>query len=324
VIEIDFTPPFQRVPMVKGVEDAGGFSIPRPLEGEEARAFLDAKCAELDVRAAVCFAPPAPRTPSPHPPGPSPHASPCSQVDCTAPRSTARLLDKLVGHFLEDAITTKPTFICDHPELMSPLAKYHRAEAGLTERFELFIAGKEVCNAYTELNNPMVQRERFIEQMTAKEGGDDEAQSHDEGFCTALEYGLPPTGGWGMGMDRMAMFLSDNNNIKEVLLFPAMKPDASADAPGLDTAEGVAALEKRMGASGTVFLAGDTPTAADARVYLQVRAAPAAAVAACPWVKRWFNLVGLFTDDVRASWGSASADAAAPAAAAASASAAAE
>ena len=235
------------------------------------------------------------------------------------PRSTARLLDKLVGHFIEDNITTKPTFICDHPELMSPLAKYHRAEKGLTERFELFIAGKEICNAYTELNNPMVQRERFVEQMGAKAGGDDEAQSHDEGFCTALEYGLPPTGGWGMGIDRMAMFLSDNSNIKEVLLFPAMKPDTSTGAADLATAEGVAALEKRMSGTGTVFIAGDTPSAADARTFEALRGAPADAIAAAPWVKRWFALVGLFTADVRAAWGSAPAAAGAAAAAASSA-----
>lgn len=241
------------------------------------------------------------------------------QLDVPEPRSTARLLDKLVGHFIEDSITTKPTFICDHPELMSPLAKYHRSEKGLTERFELFIAGKEICNAYTELNNPMVQRERFVEQMGAKEGGDDEAQSHDEGFCTALEYGLPPTGGWGMGIDRMAMFLSDNSNIKEVLLFPAMKPDTSAGTADLATAEGVAALEKRMSGSGTVFIAGDTPSAADARTYEALRGAPADAIASAPWVKRWFALVGLFTADVRAAWGSSPAGGAAAAAAAASA-----
>lgn len=84
---------------------------------------------------------------------------------------------------------------------------------------------KEICNAYTELNDPMVQRQRFEQQAKDKAAGDDEAQLVDETFCTALEYGLPPTGGWGMGIDRVTMFLTDNNNIKEVLLFPAMKPD---------------------------------------------------------------------------------------------------
>ena len=115
---------------------------------------------------------------------------------------------------------------------MSPLAKYHRSRPGLCERFEAFVATKEICNAYTELNDPFDQRLRFEEQARQKEQGDDEAQLVDENFCTALEYGLPPTGrhppaktnvgGWGMGIDRLTMFLTDSNNIKEVLLFPHM------------------------------------------------------------------------------------------------------
>ncbi|XP_044447385.1 lysine--tRNA ligase [Triticum aestivum] len=112
---------------------------------------------------------------------------------------------------------------------MSPLAKSHRDEArpGLTERFELFINKHEVCNAYTELNDPVVQRQRFEEQLRNRQDGDDEAMSMDETFCTALEYGLPPTGGWGLGIDRLTMLLTDSQNIKEVLLFPAMKPQDS-------------------------------------------------------------------------------------------------
>jgi len=109
---------------------------------------------------------------------------------------------------------------------MSPLAKYHRSQPGITERFELFVLQKEVANAYTELNNPKVQRERFTAQLVDRAQGDDEAMSFDEGFCVAMEYGLPPTGGWGMGIDRMTMFLTDTDSIKEVLLFPAMKPEA--------------------------------------------------------------------------------------------------
>ncbi len=116
---------------------------------------------------------------------------------------------------------------------MSPLAKYHRSITGLSERFELFINTKEVVNAYTELNDPIKQRELFNDQMKvsksrfmfqAKKEGDAECQDIDETFVNALEHGLPPTGGWGMGIDRMTMFLTDNINIKEVLLFPAMKP----------------------------------------------------------------------------------------------------
>ena len=100
----------------------------------------------------------------------------------------------------------------------------HRSKSGLTERFELFVLQKEVCNAYTELNMPMIQRARFADQAKDRLQGDDEAQMMDEDFCRALDYGLPPTAGWGMGIDRMTMFLSNTDNIKEVLLFPAMKP----------------------------------------------------------------------------------------------------
>jgi lysyl-tRNA synthetase class 2 len=117
-----------------------------------------------------------------------------------------------------------PTFITNHPEIMSPLAKWHRSRPGLTERFELFVNKHEVCNAYTELNDPVVQRQRFEEQLKDRQSGDDEAMALDETFCTALEYGLPPTGGWGLGIDRLTMMLTDSQNIKEVLLFPAMKP----------------------------------------------------------------------------------------------------
>lgn len=134
-------------------------------------------------------------------------------VECPAPRTSARLLDKLVGEFIEETCIN-PTFIMEHPQIMSPLAKWHRSTIGLTERFELFVMKKEICNAYTELNDPVVQRQRFEQQANDKAAGDDEAQLVDENFCTALEYGLPPTGGWGLGVDRLTMFLTDNNNIK--------------------------------------------------------------------------------------------------------------
>jgi lysyl-tRNA synthetase class 2 len=111
-----------------------------------------------------------------------------------------------------------------HPPIrLSPLLPFSLPPCS----FELFVLTKEICNAYTELNNPAVQRARFAEQAKDQDKGDDEAQVLDEDFVTALEYGLPPTGGWGVGVDRLTMFLSDKNNIKEVLLFPAMKPDES-------------------------------------------------------------------------------------------------
>ncbi|XP_037919939.1 lysine--tRNA ligase isoform X2 [Hermetia illucens] len=193
--EIDFTPPFKRVSMIKTLEEMLKVKFPSAtnLNSKEANQFLSDLCIK-------------------------------HQVECPAPRTSSRLLDKLVGEFIEETCIN-PTFICDHPQIMSPLAKYHRSEPGLTERFELFVMKKEVCNAYTELNDPVVQRERFEQQASDKAAGDDEAQMVDENFCTALEYGLPPTGGWGMGIDRLTMFLTDSNNIKEVLLFPAMKPD---------------------------------------------------------------------------------------------------
>ncbi|KAH7107942.1 lysyl-tRNA synthetase [Auriculariales sp. MPI-PUGE-AT-0066] len=154
-------------------------------------------------------------------------------VECSAPRTGARLLDKLVGEFIEP-LCISPAFIVGHPQVMSPLAKWHRARPGLCERFEGFMCGKEFCNAYTELNDPFEQRERFEEQLRQKEQGDEEAQGIDETYVNALEHGLPPTGGWGLGIDRLVMFLTDSTNIKEVLLFPAMKPVPTGEqaAPG--------------------------------------------------------------------------------------------
>ncbi|CAL9730339.1 lysine--tRNA ligase, mitochondrial [Monosporozyma unispora] len=149
------------------------------------------------------------------------------KLDCPPPLTNARMLDKLVGE-LED-VSINPTFIFGHPQMMSPLAKYSRDKPGLCERFEVFVATKEICNAYTELNDPFDQRARFQEQANQKDQGDDEAQLIDETFCNALEYGLPPTGGWGCGIDRLAMFLTDSNTIREVLLFPTLKPDVLRD-----------------------------------------------------------------------------------------------
>ena len=125
----------------------------------------------------------------------------------------------------------------EHPEVMSPLAKYHRTKPGLTERFELFCCKRELCNAYTELNNPVVQRQRFAEQASQGAEGDDEAMVKDEDFCVAMEYGLPPTGGWGLGIDRLTMFLTNNASIREVLLFPAMKPIGDKAPPTIPAAE---------------------------------------------------------------------------------------
>lgn len=203
-VEIDFSPPFKRISMVSGLEerlkillDDPSFSIPSDIESEGTRQFLD----DLHTRL---------------------------NVNCEEPRTTARLLDSLVGEFIEPECIN-PTFICDHPQVMSPLAKWHRSLPGMTERFELFVNGKELCNAYTELNDPEVQRERFRSTQQDVTHGDEEAMVHDEDFCVALEYGLPPTAGWGLGIDRLSMVLTDNCSIKEVLLFPAMKPKGDTD-----------------------------------------------------------------------------------------------
>lgn len=159
-------------------------------------------------------------------------------VECSAPLTNARMLDALVGEFLESQCVN-PTFITGHPKMMSPLAKSSRSVPGLCERFEAFVCKKEICNAYTELNVATEQRERFEEQARQKAQGDDEAQGVDETFCKALEHGLPPTGGWGMGIDRMMMFLTDNYSIREVLAFPTMKPEqnsAPSDKPAAQEA----------------------------------------------------------------------------------------
>ncbi|XP_030944089.1 lysine--tRNA ligase, cytoplasmic-like isoform X2 [Quercus lobata] len=199
-IEIDFTPPFRRIDMIEELEKMANLSIPKDFSSDEANKYLKDACTKYEIK-------------------------------CTPPETTARLLDKLVGHFLEETCTN-PAFIINHPELMSPLAKWHRTKKGLTERFELFINKHELCNAYTELNDPVVQRQRFAEQLKDRQSGDDEAMALDETFCTALEYGLPPTGGWGLGIDRLAMLLTDSQNIKEVILFPTMKPQDEPSAKG--------------------------------------------------------------------------------------------
>jgi len=193
---VDFTPPFKRVSMLSGLEDVLSAKEGKPVKIDLNAPDIDAQLLALNVKYGLDVAP---------------------------PQTTARLLDKLVGEYLEDTYVN-PTFLCDHPRLMSPLAKLHRNDVTLTERFELFVCGKEVCNAYTELNDPQIQLENFSRQASAAAAGDDEAQGKDDGFVTALEHALPPTAGWGMGMDRMCMFLTDKHNIQEVLLFPTMKP----------------------------------------------------------------------------------------------------
>lgn len=137
---------------------------------------------------------------------------------------TGKLIDEIFGEKCEH-LYIQPTFIIDYPVEMSPLTKKHRSKEGLTERFELMVNGKELANAYTELNDPIDQRERFEDQLKLSEKGDDEAMFIDQDFLRALEYGMPPTSGIGIGIDRLAMFMTNNQSIQEVLFFPQMKPE---------------------------------------------------------------------------------------------------
>ena len=149
-VMIDFSPPWRRISMIEGLEEATGVKFPH-MEDPGMAAFLEGICKK-------------------------------NNVICGAPRTVARLVDKLVGHFLEEDCMN-PTFITDHPEMMSPLAKAHRSKPGMTERFELFVCKREVCNSYTELNSPMVQRQRFAEQAKQATQGDDEAQVTICDYC---------------------------------------------------------------------------------------------------------------------------------------------
>ncbi|ETI40866.1 lysine-tRNA ligase [Phytophthora nicotianae P1569] len=198
MVEIDFTPPFKRLPILETLEECLGEELPDVNSPDSIPALL-----ELCER---------------------------HNVECAKPHTCTRLVDKLIGHFVEPKCVN-PTFLYNHPKCMSPLAKAHREQEGVTERFELFVAGKELCNAYTELNDPFDQRQRFAAQQADQQRGDNEAHSKDDEFCTALEYGLPPTGGFGIGIDRLVMLLSGKPHIREVIMFPAMKPKDDVEQP---------------------------------------------------------------------------------------------
>ena len=196
-IEIDFTPPYRRIDFVSEIEKLTNRILPTNFDTVEANVFLDNLCLEYNI-------------------------------ECRHPRTTARLLDKLAGHFIEPQCIN-PTFVINHPLIMSPLAKWNRTNPNLTERFEMFIMGYEFCNSYTELNDPIIQRETFENQMKDKLGGDNEAQQIDESFINALEFGLPPTAGFGLGIDRTAMLFGNAKKIQDVILFPTMKNNTNND-----------------------------------------------------------------------------------------------
>jgi lysyl-tRNA synthetase class 2 len=186
--EIDLTPPWRRLSMLDGIKEYAGIDI-RGMDEETLRKTLR----KLDI-------------------------------DENPSMGYGKLVDELFGEKVESQLI-QPTFITDYPVEMSPLAKKHRTEPGLVERFEPIIGGKEIGNAFSELNDPIDQRARFMEQMTLREKGDDEAQIIDEDFLRALEYGMPPTAGLGIGVDRLTMLLTDTVSIRDVILFPHMRPE---------------------------------------------------------------------------------------------------
>ncbi|MDP4146463.1 MAG: lysine--tRNA ligase [Bacillota bacterium] len=189
--EIDFTPPWRRITMVDAVKEHAGVDFNSIKSDEEARQIAKEKGLQLKKKL----------------------------EDYTK----GEILNELFEAYAEEKMI-QPTFICDYPVEISPLTKKKRGNEAFTERFEGFVYGRELCNAYSELNDPIVQRERFLQQARERELGDDEAYVMDEDFLNALEIGMPPTGGLGIGIDRLIMFLTDAYSIRDVLLFPTMKP----------------------------------------------------------------------------------------------------
>ena len=185
---VSFKAPYRRLPILDAIKEKTGFDCDGKTE-EEIRAFCLSKGMDVDET-----------------------------------MGKGKLIDELFGEFCEGTFI-QPTFITDYPVEMSPLTKMHRSKPGLTERFELMVNGKELANAYSELNDPIDQEERFIEQMKLADKGDDEAMIIDQDFLRALQYGMPPTSGIGIGIDRLVMLMTGKTFIQEVLFFPQMKPE---------------------------------------------------------------------------------------------------
>ena len=199
---ISFKAPYRRLPILEAIKEKTGHDLEGKSEDE-----IRAVCKELNL-----------------------------EIDETMGKG--KLIDEIFGEFCEGTFI-QPTFIIDYPVEMSPLTKMHRSKAGLTERFELMVNGKELANAYSELNDPIDQEERFKEQMRLADKGDDEAMIIDQDFLRALQYGMPPTSGIGIGIDRLVMLMTGNSYIQDVLLFPQMRPEK---VPARDKAEAFTAI----------------------------------------------------------------------------------
>ena len=186
--EIEFKAPYRRLPMLEAIKEFAGVDVEGMDEDE-----LRKVCEKLNV--------------------------PINKT-----MGTGKLIDAIFGEYCEEHLV-QPTFIVDYPVETSPLTKRHRNNPNLTERFELFVNGKELANAYSELNDPVDQLERFQEQLKLKDKGDDEAMYIDMDFVRALEYGMPPTSGMGIGIDRLAMLMTNSPSIQDVIFFPQMRPE---------------------------------------------------------------------------------------------------
>ena len=198
--QIDYAGPYKRLSMFESIQEYTGIDISQMDEEE-----LRATCKKLHVEADPSM-------------------------------GKGKLIDEIFGEKVERNLI-QPTYITDYPIEMTPLAKKHRTTDGLVERFELFVNGKEIANAYTELNDPVDQRERFEEQMKLAARGDEEAMALDEDFLRSLEYGMPPASGLGIGIDRLAMLMTNEHSIQEVLFFPQMRPQQKAEAEETEAEE---------------------------------------------------------------------------------------
>lgn len=187
---LDFRPPFQRVSFIAGVRERTGLDLRTAKDEEMRRALIKVG----------------------------------REAESMADLAGGKLQDEVFKTFLEPHLL-QPTFVVDYPKPLSPLAKEHRSDPALTERFELFVDGHELVNAFSELNDPDDQRHRFEDQVRQRAAGNEEAHSYDADYIRALEYGMPPAGGLGLGVDRLMMVIADQPSIRDVIIFPAMRPE---------------------------------------------------------------------------------------------------